>query len=92
MDPAKYEYQSEFAKHYIALGRAEGEARGIAEGRSEGRSEGKVELITRQLTRRFGLLPATFRERLAAASPAELDRCAERLLDATSLDDVFDDR
>ena len=76
MDPAKYEYQTEFAKHYIALGKAEALAA----------------VVTRQLTRRFGPLPATVRERLASASPADLDLWAERLLDASSLEAVFRDR
>jgi hypothetical protein len=34
MDPAKYEYQSDFAKRYIGLGRDEGRAEGQAEGRA----------------------------------------------------------
>ena len=80
MDPAKYEYQSEFAKHYIALGKAEGKAEALAA------------IVTRQLTRRFGTLPAAVRSRLASASPAELDLWAERLLDASSLEAVFRDR
>jgi hypothetical protein len=84
MDPTKYEFQSEFARRYIALGKTEGKA--------EGRAEGKADLLTRLLTRRFGRLSASVRERLAAASPAEVDRCAERLLDATSIDEVFGDR
>jgi hypothetical protein len=92
MDPAKYEYQSEFARHYIALGRSEGRSEGEADGKVAGKVEGKVELLVRLLTRRFGPLPAAVSERLAATSPAELDRCAERVLDATSIDDVFGDR
>jgi hypothetical protein len=42
MDPAKYEFQSEFAKHYIQIGRAEGEAEGKAEGEARGKAEGEA--------------------------------------------------
>ena len=49
MDPAKYEYQGEFARRYVAEGRAEG--------RTQGRVEGKVELVLKLLVRRFGPLP-----------------------------------
>jgi flagellar biosynthesis/type III secretory pathway protein FliH len=93
MDPAKYEYQSEFARRYIALGkaegRAEGEARGEAKGKIEGKAEGKAELLQRLLTRRFGPLPAGVRDRLVAASAEQLDDWAERFVDAARLADVF---
>lgn len=69
---------------YIALGKAEG--------KSEGEAKGKADLLARLLTHRSGRLPAAIRERLAAASPAELDRGAGCLLDATSIDDIFADR
>ena len=38
-----YEYQSDFAKKYVALGRVEGRNEGRVEGRVEGRNEGRVE-------------------------------------------------
>jgi hypothetical protein len=74
MDPAKYEYRSEFAKRYIGLGRA----------------EGRAALLQRQLTRRFGPLPATAIERLSAASIDELDAIGERLLGAQSLEEALE--
>jgi hypothetical protein len=81
MDPAKYEYQSEFARRYVAQGRAEGRAEGLA--------EGKAALLLKLLARRFGLLPEEVEERVRAASVDELDACAERLLTAKSPDEVF---
>ncbi len=81
MDPAKYEYQSDFAKRYVAQGRAEGKAEGELKGRSE--------LLLRQLTRRFGALPPAAAARLAAASIEELDAIGERLLAAHSLDEAL---
>lgn len=62
---------------------------GRAEGLSQGRVEGHVELLMRLLALRFGSLADSTRERLAHASLVELDRWAERLLVATTLDEVF---
>lgn len=76
MDPAKYEYQSEFAKRYVALGRA----------------EGRATLLTRQLTLRFGVLPPDAVARLSAASIDELDAIGERLLTARTLQEALDPR
>jgi hypothetical protein len=81
MDPAKYEYQSEFARRYIALGRAEGEAAGSARGRAA--------LLTRQLSLRFGPLPADAQTRIATASVEELDAIGERLLSAQTLPEAL---
>jgi hypothetical protein len=84
MDPAKYEYQSDFAKRYVAQGRAEGKAEGELKGRSE--------LLLRQLTRRFGALPPTVTARLAATAIDELDAIGERLLSAQTLDEALGSR
>ncbi len=50
---------------------------------------GRRDLVARQLTRRFGPLHPAVAERLAAAGADDLDRWAERLLDAPTLDAVF---
>jgi hypothetical protein len=81
MDPAKYEYQSDFAKRYIGLGRAEG--------RAEGQAEGRAALLQRQLTRRFGALPTDAVERLSVATIDELDNIGEQLLTAQSLEEAL---
>jgi hypothetical protein len=78
MDPAKYEYQSEFARRYVAQGKAEGEV------------EGRAELVTRQLTLRFGSLPEEALARIAAAASEELDAIGERLIGAHTLEDALD--
>jgi len=80
MDPAKYQYRSDFAKRYIGLGRAEGQA------------EGRAALLHRQLTRRFGPLPADAVEWLSAATIDELDAIGERLLTARSLEEALGPR
>ena len=77
MDPAKYEYQSEFAKRFIAQGKAEGEI------------QGRAAVLIKQLTLKFGPLSSTVAEQVQQASADQLDRWAERILDAASLDDVL---
>jgi len=81
MDPAKYEYQSEFARRYVAQGRLEGKA--------EGELQGRAELVTRQLTLRFGTLPPEALARVAAATIEELDAIGERLLTAQTLQETL---
>jgi hypothetical protein len=73
MDLSKYEYQSEFARRYVA----------------QGRSEGRADLLVRQLTRRFGSLPEQARAHLAAASIEELDAIGERVLTAQDLPEAL---
>lgn len=75
MDPAKYEYQSDFAKHYISVGE----------------QRGRAALISRSLQLRFGDLPGDARTRIAAASVAELDAVFERLLTAPTLAEALVD-
>jgi flagellar biosynthesis/type III secretory pathway protein FliH len=93
MDARAYEYQSDFARQYVAQGRAEGKEEGKEEGRAVGRAEGEASgraaLIARQLTLRFGPLGATERSRILAASIAELDAMGERLLISQTLDEVL---
>jgi len=70
-------------------GRTEGRTEGRAEGRTEGRVEGEYRLLSKQLERRFGPLPALLAARLEAAGSAELERWGVRLLSAQSLEEVF---
>ena len=77
MDLTKYEYQSEFARRYIA----QGEARGDAKGRAE--------LVLKLMAIRFGPPTQEVVARVRAASVAELDVFAERVLTATSPNEVL---
>ena len=63
---------------------------GFDEGRKEGRKEEGGLILTKQLTQRYGPLPDWARERLAQASPTELESWAERVLVAERLEDVFE--
>jgi len=67
----------------------EGRREGLDEGRREGRQEGISHLLRRQMEKRFGVLPEEMIDRLAKASPAELEQWGENLLDAPSLEEVF---
>jgi len=59
------------------------------EGEIRGRAQGKAELLLRQLTRRFGALPESASARLTAATSDELDLLAERVLTATTIEEVL---
>lgn len=58
-------------------------------GFQDGRLEGKCTVIERQLIRRFGELPDWAKEQLAHATSEQLDRWAERILEAHSIQSVM---
>ena len=59
------------------------------EGRAEGRAEGRRGLLARQLTLKFRAPPREVEARVAAASLDETERWAERILTASTLEEVF---
>lgn len=65
--------------------------RGRQEGHKEGRQEGQCDLLTKLLRRRFGALPEHVLARIRSADQAQLERWAERVLTAPTLDAVLDD-
>ena len=66
---------------------------GRMEGRMEGRLEGRNDILNRLLTKRFGhdILDIRMQERLRNATPEQLDRWAERILDAGTVEEVFEE-
>ena len=80
------------AQMLIEQGKAEGLAKGRAEGRAEGEAKGKAELLLRLLRRKYGKLPAGVTKRLRGAASGDLDRWADRVMTAASLEEVFDAR
>ncbi|WP_052813156.1 DUF4351 domain-containing protein, partial [Desulfonatronum thioautotrophicum] len=66
---------------------------GRVEGRDEGEVSGRQTMLHRQLNKRFGqnILDFHIQERLRKATPEQLDLWAERILDAKSVDEVFQD-
>lgn len=75
-----YEYKSEFARHYYGKGREEG--------REEGHLEGARRLL-RQLAVRFGDLPPWVEPLVLEASSDQLDRWAEGIFSAPSLEGLL---
>jgi predicted transposase/invertase (TIGR01784 family) len=81
----------------LRLARSEGRAEGREEGRAQGREEGlevglaKGErlLLRRLLLRKFGELSPAAEARLEQGSEIELNRWAEQLLTATSIDEAL---
>ncbi len=63
--------------------------RWLQEGREEGREEGAQRLALRLLHKRFGPVPSWAEGRVRASSIDQLDELLEKMLVASSLDDVF---
>ena len=83
-----YEYQSDFAKKYVAQGRDQGRN----EGRVEGRVEEAARAVLTALRVRGITLPEVTRERiLAQKNPECLERWHERAIVAASLAEVLDE-
>lgn len=70
------------------LGRQEGKQEGHQEGWQEGHQESTRRLL-RQLAKRFGALPAWVEPLVMAAPPEDLDRWAEDIFDATTLEGLL---
>jgi uncharacterized protein DUF4351 len=64
---------------------------GEDQGLLKGRLEGEAKLLLRLLTLRFQSVPDGVVARVRSASEADLERWGDRVLTATSLDDVFAD-
>jgi hypothetical protein len=77
MEPRKYEYQSDFARHYFAQGKEHGEA------------AGRSDLILRLLELRFGQVDADIQSAVRSAPIPDLNAIGERLLTAKSLDEAL---
>lgn len=73
-----------------AEGRIEGRTEGRIEGHTEGLTEGSVAILQRLLQRKFGTLPPDVVAKLGQAPIPLLGQWSERLLDAQTLEEVFD--
>ena len=83
-----YEYQSDFAKKYVAQGRDEGRA----EGRTEGRAEEAARNLLTVLRTRGIPVPDSVREHiLAQKDPERLERWLEKAIFANSVAAVIDE-
>jgi hypothetical protein len=90
MASGNYEYQSDFARRYVAQGKAEGKAEGIAEGKAEGRAEGGAHAIFAVLAARGLDVPDEVRVRITACTElARLDAWLARAVTASSAAEVI---
>ncbi|MEO5350864.1 MAG: Rpn family recombination-promoting nuclease/putative transposase [Magnetococcus sp. YQC-3] len=67
------------------------EQKGILIGKQEGEQIGEAKMLTRQLQRRFGDLPAWASQKIADAKLSTLEEWSLRILDATTLESVLAD-
>ena len=74
----------------IKQGLQQGRQEGLQEGLQQGRQEGALAVLRKQIEKRFGLLPASVEERLASLTEPELEAVSIRVLDAKSMDDLFE--
>ena len=90
MNKGTYQFQSDFARKYIAMGKAEGEAEGEARGEARGKVVGEAQLLLKQLRfKGFTVSPELVARVESCQDLAVLDLWAERVLSASTLDDVF---
>ena len=79
-------------RHILELARTaeqRGEAKGEVKGRAEGLAKGKAEALTRLLEKRFGPLSEQHCRRIRSADAASIEAWLDRLMEASSLDDLF---
>lgn len=86
----RYPEESRTMAGMIQRARDEGMRVGRDEGMRQGRVDGERVMLERLLRRRFGRLDTAVAERLHGASATDLEAWAENVLDARTLDDVFD--
>ena len=95
-----YEYQSDFAKKYVAQGRSEGLTEGLAEGLVKGEAKGKAKgeakgtarsLLTVLRVRGIAVPDAIRKRILAQKDPERLERWLEKAAVASSISAVIDE-
>ena len=86
----QYREDSSIMAGIISRAREEGMEQGMERGMQQGRVEGERAVLERLLQRRFGLLTPEVAARLRQASGEDLETWAENVLEAPTLDDVFE--
>jgi len=72
--------------------KAQGRREGKAEGKAEGNVEGRLEIVLKLLAARYGALSTAVVARVRETSAADLERIAERVLTAETLDEALSAR
>ncbi|HEX9723832.1 MAG TPA: DUF4351 domain-containing protein [Vicinamibacteria bacterium] len=85
---AVQEVELTWADKLIEKGREQGREEGREEGLEAGVIEGKRRTLVRQLSAKFGDLPEEITIRAETMSESELDSILDRLLTATTLDEL----
>jgi len=85
---AVQEVELTWADKLMEKGREKGREEGREEGRGVGVIEGKREMLLRLLSAKFGDLPREMAAKAEAMSATELDSVVDRLLTATTLDEL----
>ena len=78
-------YEKAYAKAY-----AKAYEKAFAAGRAEGRAKGKAEALLRLARIKFGDVPSARVSEIQAADETNLDRWIDALVDAGTLEEVFD--
>ncbi|HEX9734484.1 MAG TPA: transposase, partial [Thermoanaerobaculia bacterium] len=81
----------EWKKNVLLEGRKEGREEGLKEGEEVGIRKGELAVLIRQLTSKFGPLPAEVVDRLERADVDLLLAWSDRVLTARTLDEVLAD-
>lgn len=91
--PKKEHMVMTIAEQWKQEGRLEGKKEGHREGKREGQMEGRSAILRRLLAKRFGqdIFDIHLQERLRNATPDQLDHWAERILDARTVDEIFNE-
>ena len=99
MERGTYQYQSDFARKYIAKGRAEGREEGLQKGREEGLLKGREEglfegertALLKVLEARGLVVKQRARQRiLACTNPAQLERWLRKAVSIRSTEELFE--
>ncbi len=72
------------------IGMKKGMEKGMEKGLEKGIRQGAISLIRGQLSSRFGKIPVWVNERLEQANMKNLELWAKRILDAGSLEEIFE--
>ena len=83
--PEEDKFMSTFAERF----RQEGKQEGMQQGMQQGMRQGEAQILLRQLSLKFGEIPADKKRLVESADIESLKRWSERILSATSLDEVL---
>ena len=83
------EMMSQFAQENIRIGEQRGRQNGIQIGEQRGKKDGESSVLLRQLRRRFPILPSWVEPKVQTAELNKLEEWTDRILDASTLQDIF---